>query len=369
MSGNQYIRKSPGLAGIVLLSVLLSVTFLHDGLSQPLENNSFFYPIEEDIPFSSELFESNELIEVELRFDITRFMEEKPQDEYLDAVLTYHFSKNDSVNKKVRLRCRGNYRYRTCPFPPIRFNFTKSDINDELIRTIDNMKLVTHCKQEEKYTNYLLKEYLVYRIYNIITDYSFRVRPMKIRYLDTGGKVIEFTNFAFLIEPIEMLLERINSTEIEDVEISYEELEDGFADRVAMFEFMIANSDWYLPLIHNIRLIRRNDQPGAKLIPVPFDFDYSGFVNTDYAIPREELSLETIRDRAYFGPCRDNEGYRPVLDEYLSHRKEISELIMKFKYLEYGERRDVKVYVDRFFSLYRKDAIIDIININCEKTK
>ena len=367
-SGNQIIETYSGITGVILLSALLSVIFPPDGFSQPFEKDSFFYPVEETIPFSSDLFKTNELIEVTLRFNITMFLEEKPEEEYLDAVITWYFGSSDSVSREIRLRCRGNYRYRNCPFPPIRFNFTKSDIRDEQISSIDNMKLVTHCDQEERFTNYLLKEYLAYRIYNIVTDYSFRVRPLKIRYLDTGDKGIEQTRFAFLIEPVEMLLERTNSTEMENVEITFEEIEKDFADRIAMFEFMIGNSDWFLPLIHNVRLVKRRDQQGAKLIPVPYDFDYSGFVNADYAIPRSELNLETIRDRAYFGPCRYYEGYRGVLDEYIGHRKEISGLIKKFKYLEYGERRDVKGYVDSFYSLYRKEAIIEMISINCKET-
>ena len=50
--------------------------------------------------------------------------------------------------------------------------------------------------------------------------------------------------------------------------------------RVGIFEYMIGNTDWALSVLHNIKLL---ELPDAHRIYVPHDFDYSGFVGTDYA--------------------------------------------------------------------------------------
>ena len=53
------------------------------------------------------LFTRDDILELSLRFDITQYKKKKPKDEYLDAVLTYHISKTDSINKNIRLKSRG----------------------------------------------------------------------------------------------------------------------------------------------------------------------------------------------------------------------------------------------------------------------
>ena len=61
--------------------------------------------------------------------------------------------------------------------------------------------------------------------------------------------------------------------------------------RVALFEYMIGNLDWSVPVRHNIKLIVPKEDSNAIAFPVPYDFDYSGLVKTDYAIPPPELEL------------------------------------------------------------------------------
>ena len=46
--------------------------------------------------------------------------------------------------------------------------------------------MVTHCKSNDRYEQYYMLEMLAYRIYNVLTDYSFRVRPLEVTYFQTG---------------------------------------------------------------------------------------------------------------------------------------------------------------------------------------
>jgi hypothetical protein len=60
---------------------------------------------------------------------------------------------------------------------------------------------------------------------------------------------------------------------------------------------MIGNTDWDLHTTRNLRILKHPDH--AKLLAIPYDFDFSGFVNAPYAIPSADLHMQNIRDR-YF---------------------------------------------------------------------
>lgn len=357
--------RQRNISGKTLLLFLLIIFRTNAEIIAQEDSTSMFYPVSDTLINNFGLFENDELLEITLRFDITSFMRNKPEEEYLDAILTWHFNEKDSINKHIRLRSRGNYRHRTCPFPPIRINLKESDLGYSDLTSIDNIKLVTHCRQTPKYENYMLMEYLVYKMYNIVTDFSFRVRLLRITYIDTGKKGDTFTNFAFLIEPVDMLEKRMNSVEIEDVTVGMKNIEDEWADKVGMFQFFVGNSDWYLPTLHNIKLFKRYGVPDPRLVAVPYDFDYCGFVNAEYALPRDDLNLTEIRERAYIGPCRSDEEWEKLLDEFLGHKEEFIDTIKEFPYLERIIKKDLQKYVESFFSLYRRDYILQLMKNNC----
>lgn len=48
--------------------------------------------------------------------------------------------------------------------------------------------------------------------------------------------------------------------------------------RVAIFEYMIGNTDWSVPNNHNIELVFSRDNPALMPYAVPYDFDYCGLV-------------------------------------------------------------------------------------------
>ena len=77
--------------------------------------------------------------------------------------------------------------------------------------------MVTHCKSGNE--EYLLKEFLVYKLYNVLTDNSFRVRLVKVDYISTA-KNSKYWSYAFLIEPIDMLAERTKSVPVDLMKLS-----------------------------------------------------------------------------------------------------------------------------------------------------
>src|SRR5437879_4470703 len=76
----------------------------------------------------------------------------------------------------VRLRTRGIFRLKHCSFPPIRLDVTGNEVHGTLFAGQKKLKLVTHCQANPSYERNLLREYALYRVFNALTDTSFRVR-------------------------------------------------------------------------------------------------------------------------------------------------------------------------------------------------
>jgi hypothetical protein len=154
------------------------------------------YAIEDTLTDNFGLFTHDEILDLSLRFDITHYTRKKPKDEYLKAILTYHINDKDSINKEIRLKSRGEFRNGYCDFPPLAVNFKKVEFKKEDLSRIEKMKVVTHCISGNEKN--LIKEYLIYKLYNVLTDNSFRVRLLRINYINTFKKSKPITTFAII---------------------------------------------------------------------------------------------------------------------------------------------------------------------------
>jgi len=309
------------------------------------------------------LFDSEEILNVTVKFDVTEFMRQKP-DEYMDAVITFYRSPDDSVSYDIRLRSRGERRKELCSFPPIRLNFkdTKTIYGD--IDSMTNIKMVTHCNSPSTYDEYVMKEYLLYKIYNMFTENSFRVRLMNIKYIDTGVRERFYSKYGFLIEPMDLLEERLGVFELENVKLRYTHLVPDELDRMAVFQYMIGNTDWQVITFHNIKLVKSVDEQLG--IPIPYDFDYSGFVNTSYAVPAELFPIENVRQRFFMGACRPDSTYRRIVKEFVDNKDEIYDLIEGFELLDNKRAKQATHFLDGFFRLCEKYRIVNKFRMECE---
>jgi hypothetical protein len=291
------------------------------------------------------LFTSDEILNLSLRFDITEYMKEKPRDEYLKAVLTYHLNEKDSINKEIRLKSRGITRYDFCNFPPVSLNFNTNDS----LKKVEKIKMVTHCRSGNE--EYLFKEYLVYKLYNILTEYSFKVRLAKISYINTSEKSKVINTYSFLIEPLNTLAARTNSTPVEFTELTQKKIIPQHIDRLALFNYMIGNTDWAVTGLHNCKVVSASDfnYPGLG-IAIPYDFDYAGLVDTYYAVPAEPLGLSSVRQRRYLGRCRSEEEYRNVLKVFIEKKPDFYRTINEFPYLSEKSKKKMIRYLDEFYS-------------------
>jgi hypothetical protein len=313
------------------------------------------------------LFDNDDLLEISLRFDITYYKKKKSNNEFLNAILTYHKNQSDSINKVLKVRSRGEFRRTFCDFPPLLLNFKLKDSTGGEFASLDKLKMVTHCKTGNE--EYLLKEYLIYKLYNVLTDNSFRVRLLRVKYINTARQSKPISKFAFVIEPDEVLAKRINSVEVETPILSQKNIKPEIMDRMAIFNYMIGNTDWSVPNYHNVVILSQgmSERPDLGII-VPYDFDYSGLVDADYAIPFEGLGIKSVRDRLYIGICRSQDVFLNALREFLNKKEEFYKVITEFPYLDERSKKDMIYYLKGFFSRFdkRNTIVYELIN-NCRK--
>lgn len=328
--------------------------------------NDLFDPVAETLNVES-IFDDEEALDLTLKYDITAFIKNKQKGEYLPAELTIHINENESIVKEIRLKARGNFRRGHCFFPPIYLNFKTDPIENTDLAGIKKIKMVTHCSSGKSADGYIMKEYLAYKLYNQITENSFRVKLLNINYIDTGKKERNYQRRGFLIEPLDLLIKRTNSVEIQPEYVREEHALQFETDLVALFEYLIANTDWRIKGGHNMKYIKSLTSVTPQVIPVPYDFDYSGFVGTHYSFPQEWTSIDDVTEREYLGYCRqDEEDYRRAIEVYREKQDEIIENIQNFEYLDHREKKNLISFCDEFFRLVNDpNSFVSILSQEC----
>jgi hypothetical protein len=314
-------------------------------------------------PVDASLFESDELLKMTLRLDITNLERTKAMEESQDADLTYFTTQTDSVNKKIQLKARGNIRRAICDFPPISLNFRVKDSVGGVFKGIDKIKMVSYCKIG--YQELVLREYLIYKLFNALTDYSFRVRLLEVTFINTHKKSKTLKEYCFLIEPLKLLEKRKNIFEVNSVRLTQNYIKPKFMDRVAIFNYMIGNTDWSVPIQHNVKIFSEFNAGGPSLgIVVPFDFDYSGLVDASYAVPFEQLPIKSVRDRLYLGICRDKSEIENSIRDFAAKKEEFYRIIHDFPYLKEKSKKQMINYLDGFYARFDKknNVISDMLN-------
>lgn len=317
--------------------------------------------------FNEKLFEEDSILELTLNLDLKQFKRSKKDKEYSNAILKYQIGEK-SIIDTVRIKPRGIFRNNHCAFPPYLLNIKKSvhwDNNDDYPHS--KYKVVTMCNNSKLYSNYLLKEYLVYKLYNIITDYSFRVRLLKIVYIDEGRRMKEILNWAILIEPEKAMSNRLKAYPIKIDKLNYSQTETFNTTLMSFFQYMIGNTDYSISGRHNIKLLTLQDHKKPGIIPIAYDFDFSGFVSAYYAKPQPGLGIEKTTDRLYYGMCRDDEVYYRVIKYYKEKKEEIFELISTFDHIESKTTKELLDFIQEFYQEIEMDDFIDSrIRISCD---
>lgn len=333
-------RKIP-LLHLVLVFILLLKSFF-------LLNAQDIRPGDGEQPKA--LFQSEEPLYLTLTMDIKSVLSNREAEESHPAELSYTNTTGNKIIMPIKISVRGNFRKdrNNCDFPPLRLNFSEHAVINTIFNGQDKIKLVTHCQSRlDLYEQNVLKEYLAYKLYNLFAKESYSVRLVHMTYADVKGKLDTLNKMAFFIEPTKQMADRNGCERLEVNNIHQTRTNQHKTTVMAIFQYMIGNTDWSVWVQHNIILLKQ-DTSNVPIV-VPYDFDWSGLVNAPYAVPAEILPIETVRTRLYRGFCKPDAELQQALDEFRQRKDEIYKTCNNVPFLSAKELKKVLKYMDDFF--------------------
>ena len=235
------------------------------------------------------------------------------------ATITYA-AESAAVTVPLKVRTRGIWRLKTCEFPPLRLNFSTAGVSGTLFQGLDKPKLVSYCRNSDRYEQYVLQELQLYRIYQLLTPVSHKVRLVRLAYTDSARGKVEANRFAILLEEPNAIAARLGGHVVEQKGAMPGDLEDFHDGLVGVFQYFIGNTDFSTHGLHNVELLAR---PDGAIVPLAFDFDFSGAVNASYATVDSRLSVTRVRDRLFRGFCVSRDTFAKVFALFNEKRPQI----------------------------------------------
>lgn len=312
-----------------------------------------------DFISKTEIFEMT----LEANFDSLLYHKKRMVD-YMPGKVSFKNDEMEDVDLKIKLKPRGRYRRKVCEFPPLRLKFKKKGLKKMgLSKKHNSLKLVSHCLDDERESRQnVLKEYLIYNLFNLHSDYGLRAQLVKINYVQEGTGEKMFQRMGILLEDDDELAHRTNTKVVKKKNCPVDSIDIYYGTVHAMFQCMIGNADWSTTHMRNLKLLRL--EPNSLLCPFPYDFDFSGFVSASYAIPNPDYNLRTIKERVFLGKMHSEEEMKKVAKHFLNQKEATIQMCKDFKILNRRCRKDVVRYLKSFY-----DILEDEDNMAMELTK
>jgi len=309
------------------------------------------------------LFKESSQLAITLTAPWRKLMRNKSSEDRHEGTLTYTDANGQERTINVGITTRGlTRRDKVCDFPPLKLWFEKSENKGTEFRGQSSLKMVTHCEKSSRYEQLYIKEFLAYRIYNLITPYSFRVRALQVAYQEEGSSRKPDVRFGFLIEDIDDLADRLDLKELDIEELEPGELDAEQLANYSLFQYLIANLDWAATAgpqgehcCHNGKLIGAGPDERPVYV-IPYDFDSSGLVDAPYAAPPTRLGVRSVTDRLYRGFCSHNAAIPAALERFRSHREEIIGLVETNDLLDIKESKETVRFLEAFYTSLETDA-------------
>lgn len=293
------------------------------------------------------LFGDTSVLELTLSGELHELLRDRGSDPQYHALAITYKSKEGPVSVPVKVKTRGHFRKlkENCKYPPLLLNFSKESGENTLFNNQNKLKLVTPC-QGDKYVVY---EYLAYKIYNLISPLSFRARLVKITFENFNNKGKDSDPmYGLLIEDEEKMAQRNGMVSVDRTMVRPEQTQTKEFLSMAVFEYLIGNTDWSVQYRQNIKLIATDTL--SRPYAVPYDFDHAGIVYAPYAKPAEQLLLGSTRDRRYRGFCVQDMNYFNETIPYFNQQKsEVYKLYTDNVLLDAGYIKSTIKFLDDFY--------------------
>ncbi len=342
---------APGILGSLVLVASAPVVWAQDTTSAS----------------SATLFSSHDVLQLTLEADFHQIRRDRSQDtEYRPGRISFAQPDGSRRSLDVGVKTRGITRLQrnVCNFPPLRLNFRTRDAEGTVFAGQDKLKLVVHCQDHrDEYEQYVLREYLAYRVYALLTPFSFKVRLARIAYVGVADNDT-ISKYAFLIEDDDEMARRNGGSILDREGVHQNEIDEFQGTLFSMFQYLIGNTDWKVSVLHNVKLVLRDGDPIP--VAVAYDFDFSGAVNTDYAEPDPGTGLRSVRQRLFMSPCRTEYDLSRVLTRFTENKETIYPMYSELEGFSETSIRSSLEYFDGFYRvLERPDAVRRVFVRSC----
>jgi hypothetical protein len=312
---------------------------------------------EQAMPSSTDLFSDVVPLQLSLAASIKSLKRETNDSTYLEGTL--RFGEGDQTPDSVDLmvQARGVFRRSECYFAPLKLTFRNADIQGTLFEGHEELKLVLPCLIGALSDDYVLKEYLAYKLFEEVSPYHYKTRLADFEFIEIKGKrerTHELTSF--LIEDHSTLAKRLDGKRIRRE--MPPQMQDPRASVINnLFQYAIGNTDFSLRKQQNLRLFYIDE----KYISIPYDFDMSGLVNASYATVSNTQHLEKqiteVTDRAYKGYKQDPALMQEVRQQFLDARPGMMRQLELLEPLfqDPGQYAEAAAYLESFFDILGDD--------------
>ena len=309
-----------------------------------------------------DLFSKHEILEASLTTDLQRLEEVREGINYDKGIFAYKTMDGADSTIKVDVKLRGRFRLMNCDFPPLKLKFKKKKLKKKGVKKKYNkMKLVTHCMDDKATSKELIyREYLAYKLFNIIHDHSFRVQLVNMKYYQTDKKKVQAKGLGILVEDAKQVADRVGGKRTKELLLGEQPVEDFQEHIVALFQYMISNTDWDSNKTYkNVEMI--HDEEEEEYLTVPYDFDFSGFVSAPYAKILRMYGQTSLRDRVFLGRATTVEELRPAINLYLEKKEEIISEITEFTLLSKDSRTDLETFILSFYDILEDEENLESV--------
>ncbi|MEM8527707.1 MAG: hypothetical protein AAF806_02410 [Bacteroidota bacterium] len=310
-----------------------------------------------DDPSIFQHFQRDSLLQMTLKTDLRQLVRKKSRESYQAAQLNYLDATGIEQMVQLKVRARGNARKSLCFYPPLKLKFAKADLEAMGFNTnFNKLKLVCPCKKGELHEQYLIREYLAYRLFNEVSPMSFRVQLVALNIVDTTEKMKPLKSYGFLIEPEQEVATRFDGIPHRTSVLNPKYTLPEQTNLIYLFQYMIGNTDWSITGQHNMFSFRTRRY--TLPVCVPYDFDYSGIVNTTYAVLSEKLSISSVTERLFRGTCRAEGTYASVAQSFITRKAAFYQIIAACSPLTSKSSDWMCTYLDEFFKIIENPKLL-----------
>ena len=323
---------------------------------------AFITVIAQDKVDSIQFFLDEKPLTVNIKSDFKKLFNTRKETPWYNAAISVTMPDNATpITEEVRIRARGNFRKTECYMPSLLVNFHNT--TSPRLSQLDKLKIVSGCGTSPRDEQLVLKEYLAYKMYNLVTPLSFRVRLMRLTFEDNDGKMKKYTTWGFFIEDVDAMAKRNKMKEYE-IATQQKSTEPERMTLVSIFEYLIGNTDWSVPNFHNIKLLKPRGDSLALPLAVPYDFDFAGMVDAGYATPAEIMGTESVKERVYRGFPRPLEEINKAISLLVEKKDAFYSLINAFEVVSASSRKEIIRYLDEFYDTVKNKKEIQSVFID-----